>query len=128
MRTTEERRVSYKNHSKRRDQMNIRTVLFVLVVSILLSSCGMAMTRQASDGLYYRNVGGFDCHRYKIVRRGVMQCFDTDGQFTFYRNAMSTQDVMIEKMEDLGGQIQRNQNKIDELEYYQDCAQGLYYC
>jgi hypothetical protein len=57
-----------------------------------------------------------------------MQCFDTDGQFTFYRNAMSTQDVMIEKMEDLGGKIQRNQNSIDELEYYQDCAQGLYKC
>ena len=108
--------------------MNIRTVLFALVVSFLLSSCGLAGTRMANDGLYYRNVGGFECRTHTVVQRGTIKCFNTDGQFTYFQNAMSTQEVMMKKMDNLGGQIQRNQNKIDELEYYQDCAQGLYKC
>ena len=84
--------------------MSIQTILFGLIVTFLLTGCNFASNQIASDGYYYKNVGGNSCVRYDVVRPGKIKCLDEDGRFTYYQNAMSDQEVMVWKLDNVAQQ------------------------
>jgi len=88
--------------------MSIRTILVGLLVVFFVTGCRMASNQVASDGKYYRNVGGNSCAQYDVVRSGRIKCMDVDGKFTYYQNAMTDQEVMVWKMDDIGSAIKMN--------------------
>jgi len=104
--------------------MSIRTVLFGLIVAFLLSGC-IAGNRMASDGNYYKNVGAHSCERYNVVTPGKIKCFDGDGRFTRYQYAMTDQEVMIWKLDDMQRQINSNKSRANRnancQKWYYDC-------
>ena len=85
----------------------MRTVLFGLIVSFLLSSC-IAANRIASDGNYYRNIGGYDCWNYKITGNGTMRCYNKDNKYTGTKKKMTQQEIMVWKMDDIAHEIRMN--------------------
>ena len=84
--------------------MSIRTILFGLIVTFLLTGCRVASNKLLSDGYYYKNVGGNSCVRYYIIRPGQIKCVDKEGRFTYNQNAMTDQQVMVWKLDNIAQQ------------------------
>ena len=84
--------------------MSIRTVLFGLIVTFLLTGCRIASNQLATDGYYYKNVGGNSCVRYDVVTPGRIRCYNKDGAVTYFQNAMSDQEVMVWKLDNVAQQ------------------------
>tara|TARA_Y100000031_G_C8001410_1_gene283786 strand:+ start:126 stop:440 length:315 start_codon:yes stop_codon:yes gene_type:complete len=90
--------------------MSIRTVLYGLIVAFLLSGC-IASTQMASDGNYYRNIGGIDCAKYRITGNGVMNCYNKDDKYTGTKYAMTEQEILSWKLDDMQRQIDSNKRR-----------------
>jgi len=105
--------------------MSIRTVLFGLIVTFFLTGCYMAANKMAADGNYYKNIGGSSCASWSVVRTGQIKCFDKDGRFNRYQNAMTDQQVMTWKLDDMQRQIDSNKRQAQENA---NCRLWYYYC
>tara|TARA_B110000008_G_C16463022_1_gene360866 strand:+ start:117 stop:470 length:354 start_codon:yes stop_codon:yes gene_type:complete len=97
--------------------MKIQTILFGILIVFFLTGCRIASNQVASDGKYYKNVGGNSCARYDIVRTGKIKCMDVDGKFTYYQNAMSDQEVMVWKLSDVERAVQSNSYDLQQIQY-----------
>ena len=85
------------------------TILFGLIVIFLLTGCSSASNQMLKDGYYYKNVGGSSCKKYNLVTPGRIKCKDEDGKFTYYQNAMTDQEVLLWKLDEMESQIQQLQ-------------------
>ena len=81
------------------------TILFGLIVIFLLTGCSSASNQMLKDGYYYKNVGGSSCKKYIVVTPGEIECQDEDGIFTYYQNAMTDQEVIAWKMDEMNSRI-----------------------
>ena len=81
------------------------TILFGLIVIFLLTGCSSASNQMLKDGYYYKNVGGSSCKKYIVVTPGEIECQDEDGVFTYYQNAMTDQEVIAWKMDEMNSRI-----------------------
>ena len=97
--------------------MSIQTILFGLIVTFLLTGCYMAANRMASDGYYYKNIGGSSCVKWTVVKTRQIKCFDKDGRFTRYQNAMSDQEVMVWKLGDVENAVRSNSYDLQQIRY-----------
>ena len=82
-------------------------ILFGLIVIFLLTGCSIASNQMLKDGYYYKNVGGSSCKSYIVVTPGEIECYDEDGEPTYYQNAMTEQEVLLWKLDEMGSQIQQ---------------------
>ena len=83
-------------------------ILFGLIVTFLLTGCRIPSNQLATDGYYYKNVGGNSCVWYDVVTPGKIKCKDEDGNFTYYQNAMTDQQVMVWKLDNVAQQVRNN--------------------
>ena len=100
------------------------TILFGLIVIFLLTGCSSASNQMLKDGYYYKNVGGSSCKSYIVVTPGEIECYDEDGEPTYYQNAMTDQEVIIWKMDEMNSRItslknQQMWNNINQSGNYQ---------
>ena len=83
----------------------MKKLLLILFISLGLIGC--ASNQLATDGYYYKNVGGNSCVRYDVVTPGRIRCYNKDGAVTYFQNAMSDQEVLLWKLDEMGSQIQQ---------------------
>ena len=77
----------------------------LLLLFLSLGLIGCASNQLGADGYYYKNVGGSSCQSYEVVTPKKIKCFDKDGNLTYYQDAMTDQEVIAWKMDEMNAQI-----------------------
>ena len=81
----------------------MQKLLLLLLLSLGLIGC--ASNQLGTDGYYYENVGGSSCKSYEVVTPQKIKCFDKDGNLTYYQDAMTDQEVIAWKMDEMNSRI-----------------------
>lgn len=79
------------------------TILFGLIVTFFLTGC--ASNQMLDDGYFYKDIGGASCQSYEVVSPKKIKCFDKDGKLTYLQDAMTDQEVIAWKMDEMQSQI-----------------------
>ena len=97
----------------------MKKLLLILFISLGLIGC--ASNQMLNDGYFYKDIGGASCQRYQVVSPKRIKCFDSDGNFTYEQNAMTDQQVIAWKMDEMNASIQSQQmwNNINQSGNYQ---------
>jgi outer membrane biogenesis lipoprotein LolB len=79
------------------------TILFGLIVTFFLTGC--ASNQMLDDGYFYKDIGGASCQSYEVVSPKKIKCFDKDGKLTYLQDAMTDQEVIAWKMDEMNSRI-----------------------
>ena len=81
----------------------MKKLLLTLLLSLGLIGC--ASNQLLDDGYFYRDIGGAECQSYQVVSPKRIKCFDSDGNFTYEQDAMTDQEVIAWKMDEMNASI-----------------------
>ena len=87
----------------------MKKLLLLLFISLGLYGC--ASNQLLDDGYFYKDIGGASCQRYQVVSPKRIKCFDKDGNFTYEQNAMTDQEVIVWKMDEMNASIMSIQSQ-----------------
>jgi len=81
----------------------MKKILVLLFISLGLIGC--ATNQMLDDGYFYKDIGGADCQSYQVVSPKRIKCFDKDENFTYEQDAMTDQEVIAWKMDEMNSRI-----------------------
>jgi hypothetical protein len=93
-----------------------------MLLSLGLTGC--ASNQMLDDGYFYKDIGGASCQSYQVISPKKIKCFDKDGKLTYEQNAMTGQEVIAWKMDEMNASImsiqsQQMWNNINQSGNYQ---------
>ena len=77
----------------------------LLIILISLGLIGCASNQMLDDGYFYKDIGGAECQSYQVVSPKRIKCFDKDENFTYEQDAMTDQEVIAWKMDEMNSRI-----------------------
>ena len=81
----------------------MKKIFILLFISLGLIGC--ATNQMLDDGYFYKDIGGADCQSYQVVSPKRIKCFDKDENFTYEQDAMTDQEVIAWKMDEMNSRI-----------------------
>ena len=90
----------------------MKKLLLLLLLSLGLIGCSSSSNQMLKDGYYYKDIGGSSCQSYEVVTSGNIKCFDKDGKLTYFQDAMTDQEVLLWKFDEM-------ESKVQSLQYQQ---------
>ena len=82
---------------------SMKKLLLTLLLSLGLIGC--ATNQMLDDGYFYKDIGGAECQSYEVVSPKRINCFDNNGNFTYEQDAMTDQEVIAWKMDEMNASI-----------------------
>ena len=91
-------------------------VYIVVFVALILSGCAQSGSMQNINGKYYI-MGDNNCSRYNILNDGLVQCFNSNGNISEQRRALTQSEIQYvmnrqaieeQQLANMGQQLQQN--------------------